>query len=226
MRDDSRHITVAPMRLNRRRLVQGGATAGLAAALPAQMLSASDRKIAWSLWQEENPEATPVAVEEYVPIVLTATEWTTLTAVVDRLFPKSDTTPGGAETGAHIYIDQKLSTRYASQSSDYQTGLAAIEAAIDGGFSAASAADQDDALRNIEAGKVKDVPEGFFNTLLEHTRQGMFCDPIHGGNREFMGWDMIGYPGIKLSWSAEEQAIGTKVEPEHISVEQYGGTAR
>ena len=34
--------------------------------------------------------------------------------------------------------------------------------------------------------------------LLEHTREGMFSDPIYGGNVNFAGWDLIGYPGIKL----------------------------
>ena len=38
-------------------------------------------------------------------------------------------------------------------------------------------------------------PGGFFATLLEYTRQGMFADPIHGGNAGFAGWDLIGYPG-------------------------------
>lgn len=224
MKDDPRNSTVAPLRLNRRKLVQGGATAGLAAALPARTLSASDRKIAWSLWQQENPGATPVTVEEYVPIVLSNDEWTTLIAVVDRLFPKTDKTPSGAETGAHIYIDQVLSTHDTNKLPDYRSGLAAIEASIDDGFAAASADAQDDALRDIEAGLEKDVPIGFFKTLLSHTRQGMFGDPIHGGNREFMGWDMIGYPGIKLVWSAEDQSINADVEPEHISVVKYGGT--
>lgn len=236
MDDSPRQTTVSPLRLNRRRLVQG-ASVGAAAALPARMLSASDRKLAWNLWQEENPEATPETVEDYEPVALSTDEWTTLTAVVDRLFPETDETPSGSETGAHIYIDRMLRSpdpvRFAAYRSgtgatisDYQAGLAAIEAAIDDGFSNASDDEQDDALKDVEAGKIRDVPDGFFDALIDHTRQGMFCDPIHGGNREFMGWDMIGYPGIKLLWTAEEQAIDTQVEPVHVSVEEYGGTAQ
>lgn len=224
MEDTTRRTTKPPLRVNRRRLIQG-AGIGLAAALPSRLMSASDRKLAWNLWQQENPGATPVTVGTYVPIVLTATEWATLAAVVDRLFPKTDATPGGAETGAHIYIDRTLSTAYTDQIPDYRTGLAAIETSVDGGFSAAGPDTQDATLSDIEAGKGKDVPNGFFDTLLGHTRQGMFCDPVYGGNREFMGWDMIGYPGIKLVWSADDQAIDAKVEPEHISVEKYGGRA-
>lgn len=225
MEDNPRNTTIAPLRLNRRSLVQG-AGVGLAAALPARMISASDRKLAWNLWQQENPDATPVTVEDYGPVALSADEWLTLGTIVDRFFPKSDSTPGGTETGAHIYIDRKLNTIYSGTLPDYQTGLAAIESSVDGGFSAADPDTQDVTLRDIEAGKGKDVPQGFFAILIEHTRQGMFFDPIHGGNREFMGWDLIGYPGIKLLWTAEEQSIDTVVEPAHMSVEQFGGTAR
>lgn len=225
MVDHPRPPVTAPLRPSRRRLIQG-AGAALAAALPAGKLSASDRQLAWRLWQQEHPGATPASVDDYVPIVLSDAEWATLTAIVDRLFPKTDTTPSGSETGAHIYIDQKLSAFYADQVAIYRDGLAAVEASIAGGFSTASAADQDAALREIEAGTVTDVPAGFFAIVLGHTRQGMFCDPIHGGNREFLGWDMIGYPGIKLVWTADDQAIDAVVKPEHLSVANFGGTAR
>lgn len=225
MAENPSHSSIPSLRLNRRRLVQGAAV-GLAAALPARMLSASDRMAAWNLWQQENPGAAPDTVDEYVPIVLSATEWATLTAVVNRLFPKTDATPGGAETGAHIFIDRTLSTVYTANIPDYRAGLAAIEKSVDGGFAAADPDTQDATLTELEAGKLTGAPDRFFGTLLGHTRQGMFCDPIYGGNRQFMGWDMIGYPGIKLVWSEGEQAIDAMVKPEHISVQKYGGQAR
>jgi len=53
----------------------------------------------------------------------------------------------------------------------------------------------------------------------------MFSDPIHGGNVDFAGWDLMGYPGVKLVWSAEDQAVNSTPKPDHISVAQYGGTA-
>ena len=30
-----------------------------------------------------------------------------------------------------------------------------------------------------------------------HTRQGFYCDPIYGGNKNRVGWDVIGFPGPK-----------------------------
>jgi gluconate 2-dehydrogenase gamma chain len=36
---------------------------------------------------------------------------------------------------------------------------------------------------------------GFFAALALHTRQGMFCDPVYGGNHDRVGWRLIGFPG-------------------------------
>jgi hypothetical protein len=49
----------------------------------------------------------------------------------------------------------------------------------------------------------------------------MFGDPAHGGNADFAGWKLIGYPGIKLEVSAAEQAVGTKVKPALKSTYDY-----
>jgi gluconate 2-dehydrogenase gamma chain len=35
----------------------------------------------------------------------------------------------------------------------------------------------------------------FFNLLVTHTRQGFLADPIYAGNRERVGWQVIGFPG-------------------------------
>lgn len=36
----------------------------------------------------------------------------------------------------------------------------------------------------------------FFGTLYQNVMEGMFADPIHGGNRNKAGWRMIGFPGV------------------------------
>ena len=35
----------------------------------------------------------------------------------------------------------------------------------------------------------------FFNLLVTHTRQGFLADPIYGGNKDRVGWQVIGFPG-------------------------------
>jgi len=31
--------------------------------------------------------------------------------------------------------------------------------------------------------------------LAMHTRQGFYADPIYGGNKDQIGWKVIGFPG-------------------------------
>jgi gluconate 2-dehydrogenase gamma chain len=42
--------------------------------------------------------------------------------------------------------------------------------------------------------------EDFFSLLLQNTKEGFFCDPIHGGNKGMVGWTMIGFPGARADF--------------------------
>lgn len=209
--------------LDRRKLAQGS-FAGLSAAALARVapIGATDQATRWAFFRAQNSDSTPESVDDYAPTALSADEYAVLSAATGRLIPSDDLGPGAIEAGVPIYIDRILAGYQSALLETYQQGLSALDAAA-GGFAVASEDDQDATLTDLDADSVADAPEGFFTLLLEHTRQGMFGDPIHGGNREFIGWDLINYPGIKLVWTPEDQAIGTVVEPEHISVEQYGG---
>ncbi|SDV50384.1 gluconate 2-dehydrogenase subunit 3 family protein [Chitinasiproducens palmae] len=68
------------------------------------------------------------------------------------------------------------------------------------------AAQKDEVLHQLEQGKfaIGRVPAGaFFGQLLQNTREGYFCDPVHGGNKAMAAWKMIGFPGARgdyLDW--------------------------
>ena len=49
----------------------------------------------------------------------------------------------------------------------------------------------------------------FFNLVRTHTIQGTFCDPHYGGNADFVGWALIGYPGLRLVVTEDEQRLET-----------------
>jgi gluconate 2-dehydrogenase gamma chain len=40
-----------------------------------------------------------------------------------------------------------------------------------------------------------EIDLGFVPLLALHTRQGFYADPIYGGNRDRVGWEVIGFPG-------------------------------
>jgi gluconate 2-dehydrogenase gamma chain len=40
-----------------------------------------------------------------------------------------------------------------------------------------------------------DTGKSFFDTLALHVRQGFYSDPVYGGNKNQIGWKVIGFPG-------------------------------
>jgi hypothetical protein len=40
-----------------------------------------------------------------------------------------------------------------------------------------------------------EMPVAFLNLLTEHTIEGLLCDPVYGGNRDFIGWQLVGFDG-------------------------------
>jgi len=159
---------------------------------------------------------------------LTAAESSTLDAIVARLIPTDDNGPGAAEARAGHYIDRALGGALASSREVYRAGLAAVDgyARMSKGapFQQLSSQDQDAVLSDMET----DVATGFtpdsstfFDLVRAHTIQGTFCDPYYGGNANFMGWDSIGYPGVRLSVTADQQRLDARMAPTHRSAYDY-----
>ncbi len=66
-------------------------------------------------------------------------------------------------------------------------------------FEFLSGAQQDEVLQALESGKVP-LPslssKLFFDLLWRNTEEGFFADPIYGGNRDKVGWKLLGFPGV------------------------------
>ena len=156
---------------------------------------------------------------------LTAVEADILEAVCARLIPSDANGPGAAEARAAHYIDRALAGFLAPNRQAYAAGLAAIDRhavkSHGASFAKLPAADQDAVLSDIEAGKAEGLPSAFFALVRTHTIQGTFCDPFYGGNANFVGWDLLGYPGVKTIVTADEQRIGITLKPNHKSAYDY-----
>jgi len=44
----------------------------------------------------------------------------------------------------------------------------------------------------------------FFTTVRTHTMEGMFADPVYGGNRDFAGWRLVGFPGAQPVFTSSD----------------------
>ncbi len=145
---------------------------------------------------------------------LTAAEADILEAVCARLIPSDENGPGAAEARAAHYIDRALTGPLRASRDAYAAGLAAIDAWAQAKKGAAfiklAPHDQDAVLTEMESNVATGfVPSAaaFFNLVRTHTIQGTFCDPYYGGNANFVGWDLIGYPGLRLAVGADEQRM-------------------
>jgi gluconate 2-dehydrogenase alpha chain len=145
-------------------------------------------------------------------LVLTPYEARTAAAVFERLFPADESGPGAIDIGVLAYLDRALAGAYRDKAEAYRLGLAALDLAArrHSGlpFAGCPAEKQDALLADLERGVLPDfrIPpqRAFFEMLRAHLQEGLFADPAHGGNRDKLGWKLLGHPGIWLENSAEE----------------------
>ncbi len=200
-----------PRALSRRDLLKRAGIAGVAVATPVAVAT----------------EAAPAREREKLES-LTSTEAEALEAFVDRLIPPDASGPGAVDARVTRYIDRALDGELAPLRGTYSAGLAATDSFARDRFGAPLAAlgatQQDAVLSALEQNVAPGFAGGsraFFDLVREHCLQGMFGDPVHGGNDDFVGWDLVGFPGVKLSFSAAEQQLDVTVAPAHKSTADY-----
>jgi gluconate 2-dehydrogenase gamma chain len=133
---------------------------------------------------------------------------------------KGDPGPQAGATDT-ILVNEKDLPRYGFQSNmtpqeAYRRGLAELDKHAQRMFGKAFADLGDPAQDEIIGALEKDAvasftaPGGadFFSMLQEDTIEGMFADPIYGGNRDYAGWKLIGYPGAQRAYTPEELRNG------------------
>jgi gluconate 2-dehydrogenase gamma chain len=158
---------------------------------------------------------------------LTAAEAETLGAIAARLIPADSNGPGATEARAAQYIDRALGGALASFRETYRAGLSALDryaqSAKGDSFARLSATDQDAVLGDVERNAATGFSQSsaFFNLVLAHTIQGTFSDPYYGGNANFVGWDLVGYPGVRLAVTSDEQKLNAHPSPTHMSAYDY-----
>jgi len=164
------------------------------------------------------------------PENLTATEMELLEAIVARLIPTDANGPGAKEAHAAHYIDRALGSALAPSLAAYRTGLATLDryarSLRGASFTQLPPADQDTVLLDVESGAATGFTgssTSFFNMVLNHTHQGTFGDPYYGGNANFVGWDLIGYPGVRtMVTTTDQKNLEAKtMKPNHKSAYEY-----
>jgi gluconate 2-dehydrogenase gamma chain len=98
----------------------------------------------------------------------------------------------------------------------YRKGLANLDAfaqkVVKKDFVTATEDEQDGVLLLVSKGEAEgfDHPKAkdFFKMVRKDTIHGLFSDPLYGGNRDKIGWKLVGYLGAQRAWTETELSNG------------------
>ena len=187
----------------------------------------------------QDRKASRLAARDRKPIKIplrffTEQEASIVAAAASRIMPSDESGPGAREAGVVIYIDRQLAGPWGRDAHRYTRKPfydgAAAEFGFQGsatpqqiyrdglkqlaGFDQLPPAEQDSKLVQIEQ-------SAFFDLLRRNTIEGMFCDPLHGGNVDMLGWQLIGFPGPRMSNANEiDKYRGEEFRPKPVSLAQ------
>jgi gluconate 2-dehydrogenase gamma chain len=130
--------------------------------------------------------------------VLFAAEAREFEAIASRILPTTDT-PGAREAGVIYFMDKAFASFEHSELEDARSGLQRFQASIKsrfpgaGLFSDLEESDQDAYLKTQE-------DSAFFGKMRFLTIAGFLGMSSHGGNRDDVGWQLIGFDGHHGAW--------------------------
>jgi gluconate 2-dehydrogenase gamma chain len=173
----------------------------------------------------------------HIPLrFFTESEALIVASATSRIMPTDDSGVGATQAGVTVYIDRQLAGPWGRDRYRYTQGpfeAAPVEFGYQGkespreiyrsglknlkGFDQLSPQEQDESLRQIESSL-------FFSMLRQSTIEGMFCDPVHGGNIDMIGWQLVGFPGPRMSnYDDIEKHYGEAFRPKPVSLRQMTG---
>jgi gluconate 2-dehydrogenase gamma chain len=144
---------------------------------------------------KKSETTVPVAAESKHR-AFSSEEYDTMAAVVERICPR-DEEPGAIDLGVPEYIDRALVSPTLSHVRDeFARGVGVLMRRSQERHQkpfTAIAPEQQDALLTALKDSPGQAEQHFWTLLIALTMEGLFSDPIHGGNRGGRGWELIGF---------------------------------
>jgi len=128
-------------------------------------------------------------------------------SIAEQIIP-ADRDAGATDANVINYIDKQIVGPLARFQEDYRQGLAAIEKTctrlFKSSFKGLEWDQQTEFLSDMEQGKVavddwaKEEQQSFFRLILNHSMQGFYGSPRHGGNCNYVSYKMmkLDYPHV------------------------------
>lgn len=152
------------------------------------------------------------------------TDFDVLSHATERIFPEDDHGPGAIELGVPYFIDKQLAGSWGNNAKMYmkkpfQDGeipLTKRDLFLQGvrkindvskeqhdiDFVDLEADQQNEILTLFETGQIEMEivnSTAFFFQLIQSTLEGVYSDPMYGGNKNMKGWAMKEFPGPRMS---------------------------
>ncbi len=130
-------------------------------------------------------------------------EWAVVVAAVDRILPK-DQDPGAVDANVPEYIDRILQSKELTRMrEDFVGGIGAIDRraakrfgpdpSVPFGFAQCTDAQKDELLAEFKDYEGEKGDAKWYEILLVLTMEGFLGDPSYGGNKDGVGWKLVGY---------------------------------
>ena len=131
-------------------------------------------------------------------VLFTVEEAGLIEALLAQIVPADDS-PGAREAGVAFYIDKQLAGPLKRFAPTYREAIPrfrqACREAMGREFTELPFAEQTAFLKQVEAGHPPGLAS-FFAMLVDHTMQGFYGSPEHGGNRDEASWKMLGITDV------------------------------
>lgn len=128
-------------------------------------------------------------------------------AICEQIIP-ADQDPGAKDAGCVNFLDKQLVGPYRRHQGLYRTALACVQktsqAMHSKDFEKLTWDEQTNLLKALESNKTppgiwtQPAAGAFFSMIVQHTMQGFYGSPRHGGNKDYASYKMLGleYPRV------------------------------
>jgi len=134
-------------------------------------------------------------------------EATVVEAIAEQIIP-ADQDAGARDANVVSYIDRQLASVFRKHQETYRSGVAGVQQTsnimFEEDFESLEWPQQAEVLKTLEneeaEGSIWETlsARSFFELIRNHTMQGFYGSPRHGGNRDLVSFRMIGidYPRV------------------------------
>ena len=120
-------------------------------------------------------------------------------AIAARILPTTDT-PGATEAGVVYFFDKAFGTFLAATSDEKREQIAEFQSGVAAAYPGAQLfSDLDETDQDAHLNSVENTP--FFRGTRFLTLAGVFGMATWGGNRDDIGWKLVGMDGPPHSWT-------------------------